>query len=105
MNADELRGLQSPLKTRYRQEPDSASITLRARARVGDEVTCKVETGRGLTIAGLRAATGATRQAGCSGDMLLEALIACAGVTLAAVATAIGIVVSRATNPAQDSPR
>ena len=105
MNADELRALQSPLRTRYREEPDSASITLRAWARVGDGVTCKVDTGRGLTIAGLHAATGGTGQDACSGDMLLEALVACAGVTLAAVATALGIVVSRATNPEQGSPR
>jgi uncharacterized OsmC-like protein len=91
MNAEELRALQSPLKERYREAPESASITLRAQARVGEGVTCKVETGKALAVAGLHPGTGGTGQAACSGDMLLEALVACAGVTLGAVATALGI--------------
>ena len=91
MNAEELRALQSPLKERYRGVPESASITLRAQARVGEGVTCKVETGKALAVAGLHPGTGGTGQAACSGDMLLEALVACAGVTLGAVATALGI--------------
>ena len=91
MNADDLRALQSPLKERYRQSPDAAMITLRARGRIGDNVTCKIETGKALVAAGLHPATGGTGTSACSGDMLLEALVACAGVTLNAVATALGI--------------
>ena len=91
MNADELRSLQAPLKTRYREEPDAAKITLRAEGRLGDEnLSCKVETGRALVEAGLHPATGGDGSFVCSGDMLLEALVACAGVTLKAVATATG---------------
>jgi uncharacterized OsmC-like protein len=91
MNADDLRTLQSPLKERYRQSPDAALITLRARGRLGENVTCKIETGKALVAAGLHPATGGTGISACSGDMLLEALVACAGVTLNAVATALGI--------------
>ncbi|MBI1394640.1 MAG: OsmC family peroxiredoxin [Betaproteobacteria bacterium] len=91
MNADELRQLQAPLKDRYRESPDAAMITLRARGRLGENVSCKVETGRALVEAGLHPGTGGTGLAACSGDMLLEALVACAGVTLNAVATALGI--------------
>jgi uncharacterized OsmC-like protein len=91
MNPDELRALQAPLKDRYRENPDAAVITLRAEGRVGEGVTCKVETGKALVEAGLHPATGGSGLSACSGDMLLEALVACAGVTLGAVATALGI--------------
>jgi uncharacterized OsmC-like protein len=91
MNADELRSIQAPLKERYRESPDTALITLRAQGRVGEGVSCKVETGRAMVEAGLHPGTGGSGQAACSGDMLLEALVACAGVTLKAVATALGI--------------
>ncbi|MBI3512465.1 MAG: OsmC family protein [Proteobacteria bacterium] len=92
MKAGELRALQAPLKERYRDQPDAAVVTLRARGRLGDAgLTCKVETGRALVEAGLHPATGGDGMAACSGDMLLEALVACAGVTLRAVATALEI--------------
>ena len=91
MNADDLRALQSPLKDRYRQTPEAAMITLRARGRIGENITCRIETGKALVAAGLHPATGGTGLSACSGDMLLEALVACAGVTLNAVATALGI--------------
>jgi uncharacterized OsmC-like protein len=91
MKADDLRALQSPLKDRYRQAPEAAMITLRASGRIGENVTCKIETGKALVAAGLHPATGGTGTSACSGDMLLEALVACAGVTLNAVATALGI--------------
>src|SRR6266571_9039817 len=92
MNSDELRALQAPLKARYREEPAAALVTLKARGRVGlESVSCKVETGKALVEAGLHPATGGTGMAACSGDMLLEALVACAGVTLTAVATALNV--------------
>jgi uncharacterized OsmC-like protein len=92
MDADELRGLQAPLKQRYREQPDAALITLRARGRLGDAaVSCRVETGKALVEAGLHPASGGDGSFACSGDMLLEALVACAGVTLRAVATALSI--------------
>lgn len=91
MNAEELRALQAPLKERYREDAGAARVTLRAQGRVGEGLTCRVETGRALVEAGLHPATGGDGMAACSGDMLLEALVACAGVTLAAVATALGI--------------
>jgi uncharacterized OsmC-like protein len=91
MNLEELRGLQSPLKERYRSEPEAALVTLRAEGRMGEGVTCSVQTGKALVEAGLHPATGGTGAFACSGDMLLEALVACAGVTMAAVATAIGV--------------
>ena len=91
MNADEIRSLQAPLKETYRQRPDTALATLRAEGRIGEGVTCKVETGKGLVAAGLHPATGGDGLGACSGDMLLEALVACAGVTLGAVATALNI--------------
>ena len=91
MNAEELRALQAPLKERYRADPDAALITLRAEGTLGDNVTCRVDTGRALVEAGLHPATGGTGAELCSGDMLLEALVACAGVTLRAVSTAIGV--------------
>ena len=97
MNADEIRSLQAPLKERYRQRPDTALVTLRAEGRIGEGVTCKIETGKALVEAGLHPATGGDGLSACSGDMLLEALVACAGVTLRAVATALGIPLRDAT--------
>src|SRR5947209_2700769 len=91
MNADELKSLQSPIKEQYRQQPKSASITLRAEGKIGEGVTCNVATGKALVEAGLHPATGGSGLAACSGDMLLEALVACAGVTLKAVATALDL--------------
>ena len=91
MNADTLRALQAPLKDRYRTQPESARITLHAVGHLGDGVSCRVETGRALVEAGLHPATGGNGLSACSGDMLLQALVACAGVTLNAVATALGI--------------
>ncbi|MCC6610821.1 MAG: OsmC family protein [Burkholderiales bacterium] len=91
MNADDLRSIQGPLKERYRQSPEAALVTLRAQGRLGDGVSCKIETGKALVTAGLHPATGGSGLGACSGDMLLEALVACAGVTLNAVATALGI--------------
>lgn len=85
--------MQAPLKEQYKERPDSALITLKAEGRLGDGVTCKVETGKALVAAGLHPATGGDGSAACSGDMLLEALVACAGVTLNAVATALGIAI------------
>jgi len=102
MNADELRALQTPLKARYREDPASAVVTLKARGRLGlESVSCKVETGQALVEAGLHPATGGAGLAACSGDMLLEALVACAGVTLAAVATALGVPIAGGTVSAE----
>ncbi|MBK7662937.1 MAG: OsmC family protein [Sterolibacteriaceae bacterium] len=91
MNANDLRSVQAPLKEHYREAPQAALITLRAQGRIGEGVSCKIATGKALVVAGLHPATGGSGQAACSGDMLLEALVACAGVTLKAVATALGI--------------
>jgi uncharacterized OsmC-like protein len=91
MNAEELRAVQGPLKETYREAPDAALVTLHAQGSIGEGLTCKVETGKALVVAGLHPATGGNGQGACSGDMLLEALVACAGVTLNAVATALGI--------------
>lgn len=97
MNADELRSLQAPLKAQYRERPETASVTLTAEGRVGQNMTCKIETGRARVEAGLHPATGGDGQSACSADMLLEALVGCAGVTLSAVATALGIPLRDAT--------
>lgn len=91
MNADDLRSLQAPLKELYRTDPAAARITLKARGRIGEGITCNVDTGKSVVEAGLHRATGGSGMAACSGDMLLEALAACAGVTLSAVATSIGV--------------
>lgn len=91
MNAEDLRNVQAPLKERYREAPAAALVTLRAKGRLGEGVSCKIETGKALVSAGLHPATGGSGTSACSGDMLLEALVACAGVTLNAVATALGI--------------
>src|SRR5688572_19236703 len=91
MNQSQLRELQAPLKEQYRRDPASAVITLRAESRIDEDVSCSVETGRALVNAGLHPATGGSGTLACSGDMLLQALVACAGVTLRAVATALEI--------------
>ncbi|WP_342239728.1 OsmC family protein [Inquilinus sp. OTU3971] len=102
MDAESLRALQAPLKDKYREAPDAALVTLRAKGRLGEEgVTCKVETGRALAEAGLHPATGGDGLSLCSGDMLLEALVACAGVTLKAVATALALPVTGGTVSAE----
>lgn len=97
MKAEELRALQEPLKERYRNDEHAGVVTLHAEGRIGEGITCKVETGKALVEAGLHPATGGDGLAACSGDMLLEALVACAGVTLRAVATALGIELRDAT--------
>src|ERR1044071_1972686 len=92
MDAAELRAMQAPIKDRYKSEPSAAMITLKAKGSLDDQnIACKVETGRALAVAGLHPATGGSGMELCSGDMLLEALVACAGVTLKAVATALDI--------------
>ena len=91
MNADELRSMQTPLKDRYRDNPSAALVTLRAEGQIGEGIRCKIETGKALVEAGLHPATGGSGVDACSGDMLLEALVACAGVTVGAVATALSI--------------
>ena len=91
MQAEELKALQAPIKERYKKDPAAAVVTLRAEGRVGEGIACRVDTGRALVEAGLHPASGGTGLQACSGDMLLEALVACAGVTLKAVATALGI--------------
>ncbi|MEI8305263.1 MAG: OsmC family protein [Burkholderiales bacterium] len=97
MNADALRALQAPLKDQYRQQPQAAFITLSAEGRLGEGVSCSVQTGQALVKAGLHPASGGDGLSACSGDMLLQALVACAGVTLKAVATALGISLRDAT--------
>ena len=101
MDADELKALQAPLKQKYKEDPLAAVVTLRAESRSTDGLSCKVETGRALVEAGLHPATGGDGSLVCSGDMLLEALVACAGVTLRAVATAIGVNLRHATVSAE----
>ena len=93
MERDELRAIQAPLKERYRDEPEAALVTLSASGNLGEGVSCSVDTGRTLAEAGLHPASGGDGSLFCSGDMLLEALVACAGVTLRAVATSLGIAV------------
>src|SRR6187549_3233049 len=100
MNAEALKAIQGPLKEKYRQDPQAAVVTLRAEGRAAG-LTCKVETGKALVEAGLHPATGGDGSTACSGDMLLEALVACAGVTLRAVATSIGIELRSATIKAE----
>lgn len=91
MDSEELKNLQAPLKQKYREQAESAIITLKAQGNIGEGISCKVETGKAFVEAGLHPATGGNGMLACSGDLLLEALVACAGVTLSAVATAIGI--------------
>ena len=98
MNSEQLRSLQSPLKARYKEEPTAAVVTLSARGRLDDQqIACKVETGKAMVSAGLHPATGGDGTFVCSGDMLLEALVACAGTTMKAVATALNIPLKNAT--------
>jgi uncharacterized OsmC-like protein len=91
MQTESIRSIQAPLKENYREHPEAAFITLKTQGRLGEGITCRVQTGKALVEAGLHPATGGTGLAACSGDMLLEALAACAGVTLGAVASALGI--------------
>ena len=97
MNSAELKALQAPIKERYRERPETAMLTLRAEGKIGEGVTCNVQTGKALVEAGLHPATGGDGLSACSGDMLLESLVACAGVTLRAVATALNIPLRDAT--------
>ena len=101
MNVEELKAMQAPLKDRYKTDPGAAMITLKATGQATDGIVCKVETGRALVEAGLHPATGGDGSFACSGDMLLEALVACAGVTLRAVATSIGVALREATVTAE----
>ena len=94
MDRDELRGIQGPIKQRYEAEPEAALVTLRATGSLGEGISCSVDTGRAIAEAGLHPASGGDGSLLCSGDMLLEALAACAGVTLRAVATSLGIEVA-----------
>ena len=91
MKADELRSIQTPIKEHYREDPAAALVTLKAQGRIGEGISCKVGTGKAVAEAGLHPATGGNGLSVCSGDMLLAALVACAGVTLTAVATSIGV--------------
>jgi uncharacterized OsmC-like protein len=91
MNAEQLKALQAPIKERYKKDPAAAVVTLRAEGRIGEGIACRVDTGKALVEAGLHPASGGSGLQACSGDMLLEALVACAGVTLKAVATALEI--------------
>ena len=93
MDALELKALQAPIKERYKKDPATAVVTLRAHGRLGEGIACRVDTGKALIEAGLHPATGGSGTQACSGDMLLEALVACAGVTLNAVATALQLTV------------
>ncbi len=97
MNSSELKALQAPLKERYRSAPKAALVTLKAQGRLGENVTCSVATAKAMVEAGLHPATGGSGLNACSGDMLLEALVACAGVTLNAVATALAVKLAGAT--------
>ena len=101
MDSKELKDLQAPIKEKYRDRPAIATITLKAQGKIGDGISCKVETGSALVEAGLHPATGGDGMLACSGDLLLEALVACAGVTLKAVATAIGVDIKEGTITAE----
>jgi uncharacterized OsmC-like protein len=101
MEAQELKEIQGPLKEKYKDQAQSAMVTLKAKAKIGTGITCKMETGKALVEAGLHPATGGDGLSACSGDMLLEALAACAGVTLRAVSTAIGVELRDATITAE----
>jgi uncharacterized OsmC-like protein len=101
MNAEELKNLQAPFKEKYREQPTEAMITLKAEGNIGEGISCKVDTGRALVEAGLHPATGGDGLLACSGDLLLEALVACAGVTIRAVSTAIGVDIKNGTVKAE----
>jgi uncharacterized OsmC-like protein len=97
MTADELRSSQAPLKAQYHEHPETALVTFHVKGRIGENITCKIDTGKARVEAGLHPATGGDGQSACSADMLLEALVGCAGVTLSAVATALNISLRGAT--------
>jgi uncharacterized OsmC-like protein len=97
MTADKLRSLQAPLKAQYREHPETSLVTLHAEGRIGENMTCKIETGKARVEAGLHPATGGDGKSACSADMLLEALVGCAGVTLSAVATALNVPLRKGT--------
>ncbi|HTE25505.1 OsmC family protein [Flavitalea sp.] len=101
MDSTELKNLQAPLKEKYKSEPESAIITLTATGKIGEGISCNIQTNRAMIEAGLHPATGGTGMLACSGDLLLEALVACAGVTLSAVSTAIGIDIKSGTISAE----
>ena len=101
MNATELKAIQTPIKERYKENPESAMITLKSSGRIGEGISCKVDTGRAIVEAGLHPATGGTGLLACSGDLLLDAQVACAGVTITAVATAIGVEINEGTIKAE----
>jgi uncharacterized OsmC-like protein len=101
MKSEELKKLQTPLKDKYRNEPETALITLRSEGTVGEGISCTVQTGRALVEAGLHTASGGNGILACSGDMLLESLVACAGVTLSAVSTSLGIEIKHGTVTAE----
>ena len=101
MNSETLKNLQAPLKEKYREQPESAVITLKAEGKIGEGISCNVETAKAMVEAGLHPATGGTGMLACSGDMLLQALVACAGVTLQAVTTAIGVEITGGTITAE----
>src|SRR5438105_1199916 len=101
MKAEELRAMQAPLKAKYKEDAGAGRVTLKAQGKLGNSITCKLATGKGLAEAGLHPATGGDGLSACSGDMLLEALVACAGVTLHAVATALDIPVRGGTVTAE----
>ena len=101
MKSEELKAIQAPLKNRYKASPEAALVTLRAAGKLGQGVSCSVQTGRALVEAGLHPASGGTGLQACSGDMLLEALAACAGVTLSAVTTSLGLAVRGGTVKAE----
>lgn len=101
MKSEELKSIQAPIKTLYREQPERAFITLKAQGKIGDGLSCKIDTGRAIIEAGLHPATGGEGMLLCSGDLLLEALVACAGVTLSAVATAINIEIKNGTVKAE----
>ena len=101
MNSESLKNLQAPLKEKYREQPESAIITLKAEGKIGEGISCNVSTAKAMVEAGLHPATGGTGMLACSGDMLLQALVACAGVTLQAVTTAIGVEIKSGTITAE----
>jgi uncharacterized OsmC-like protein len=101
MNSEELKEIQAPIKEKYLKQPETATITLKAQGKIGEGISCNVETGRALAEAGLHPATGGNGMLACSGDMLLQALVACAGVTLSAVSTAIGVDIKDSTIKAE----
>jgi uncharacterized OsmC-like protein len=101
MDSTVLKNLQAPLKEKYRSQPESAMVTLKAQGKIGEEISCSIETNHTLIEAGLHPATGGSGLLACSGDLLLESLVACAGVTLCAVATAIGVEITNGTVKAE----